>query len=104
MSAPIEVVAVDRGPVLNAVTVLVLQSTLASHVSVTAHGPVSEVRIDDDIPFDQWGSGTQALWGLLCAIATRRHEVSLYATVERLDRRNTVAVADAISALCEVTR
>ena len=99
-----DVLVVDRGPVRDAALILATRSTLAEHVTVTDGDHVTQVAMNTDIPYDYWGSGTQALWRLLSAIAYSRHEVSLYEVVSRLDRRNTAAVASAIAALCEVSR
>lgn len=91
----------DRGPVSDAALVLVNQSTLGDHVLVTQHDEwVTQIEMDGAIPFELWGSGTQALWRLLSAIAYTRHEVSLYEVVSRLDQRNSAAVSAAVSALC----
>ena len=96
-------VVVDRGPVADAALILAERSTLADHVTVAVGDWTVEIAMrTDDVPFDVWGSGTQALWRLLCAISYSRHEVSLYEVISRLDSRNTAAVADAISALCGV--
>ena len=95
-----DILVVDRGPILNAARILVQRSTLAEHCTITDQGSIAEIAMTGDIPFDYWGSGTQALWRLLSAIAYTRHEVSLYEVVSRLDSRNTAAVADAVAALC----
>ncbi len=92
----------DGGPVANAVRILATRTTLADHVTVHEQEPL-EVEVTDDIPYAYWGSGTQALWRLLCAIAYSGDQVSLYEVMSRLDRRNTVAVAAAVAALCEVS-
>ena len=96
---------VDAGPVADAAEILVHESTLASHVIFTTSGYTTEITMDPDgVPFELWGSGTQALWRLLSAIAYTRHEVSLYEVVSRLDSHNRAAVAAAIAALCGVNR
>lgn len=95
-----DVLVVDRGPVRDAALILVYGSTLAEHV-VVSDGEHS-TRLDashDPIPFELWGSGTQALWRLLSAIAYSRHEVSLYEVASRCDSRNRAAAADALAAL-----
>lgn len=95
-----DVLVVDRGPVRDAALILVAQSTLAEHVDVRDGMHVTEfTMIEGGIPFELWGSGTQALWRLLSAIAYTRHEVSLYEVASRLDQRNQAAVAAAITAL-----
>lgn len=96
-------VLADAGPVADAVRILATHTTLAEHVAVHDVDPL-EVEVAGDIPFEMWGSGTQALWRLVCAIAYSADTVSLYAVLSRLDQRNTAAVADAFAALCEVTR
>lgn len=99
-----DVLVVDRGRVRDAALTLVERSTLADHVTVTDGVWTTQIAMTGDIPFELWGSGTQALWRLLSAIAYTRHEVSLYEVVSRLDQRNIAAVADAIAALCGVSR
>lgn len=91
---------VDNGPVANAALILAERSTLADHVTVTSDTFTTRIDMDEDIPFELWGSGTQALWRFLSSIAYSRYEVSLYEVVSRLDRRNSAAVADAVTALC----
>jgi hypothetical protein len=99
-----DVLVVDRGPVRDAALVLAKHSTLADHVIILDGDHVTRIEMAKDIPFELWGSGTQALWRLLSAIAYTRHEVSLYEVVSRLDQRNSATVVDAIAALCRVTR
>lgn len=99
-----DVLVVDRGPVRDAALILVSRSTLAEHVTVIDGDHVTELQVAEDIPFELWGSGTQALWRLLSAIAYSRYEVSLYEVVLRLDQSNSAAVADAIAALCRAPR
>ena len=99
-----DVLVVDRGRVTDAALILVYSSTLAEHVFVNRGEHTTRIEIPEGgIPFELWGSGTQALWRLLSAIAYTRHEVSLYEVVSRLDSRNSAAVADAVAALCGVT-
>lgn len=100
MSDVTDVLIVDRGPVRDAALILAHDSTLAAHVFVVDGDYTTRIEMHPDIPFELWGSGTQALWRLLSAIAYTRHEVSLYEVASRLDRRNSLAVADAIAALC----
>lgn len=98
---------VDQGPVRDAAYVLIAGSTLKDHVTVT-HGigrhPAVIKMTAGGVPFEGWGSGTQALWRLLSAIAYSTETVSLYDVVSRCDQRNTAAVADAVAALCGVVR
>lgn len=97
-------VLVDQGPVRDAALILVSRSTLADHVIVFDDYAPTEIEIDPNgVPFAMWGSGTQALWRLLCAIAYSRQEVSLYEVVSRLDQRNTAAAGAALAALCGVS-
>lgn len=98
------VVVADRGPVADAVVILAERTTLAEHVTLTRDDWTATVEHSGDIPFELWGSGTQALWRLLCSIAYSADTVSLYDALSRLDRRNTLAVADAFAALCEAAR
>lgn len=92
----------DFGPVWKAISTLLAGSTLADHV----HTDLSETTVvrvyhdPDGLPFEVWGSGTQALWRLLLAIAYTGETVSLYEVVSRLDTRNRRAVALAIAELC----
>lgn len=99
-----DVLVVDRGPVRDAALILAKQSTLADHVFVLDGDITTRIEMDKTIPFGMWGSGTQALWRLLSAIAYSRFEVSLYEVVSRLDHRNRAAVADALAAMCGATR
>lgn len=99
-----DTLVVDHGPVSDAALTLIQRSTLADHVTVVPGVRTTEIKADDSIPFELWGSGTQALWRLLSAIAYTRHEVSLYEVVARLDQRNAAAVAAAVVALCGVSR
>lgn len=97
-----DVLVVDRGPVRDAALILALDSTLAEHVTITKDdGHVTQIEMEQTIPFELWGSGTQALWRLLSSIAYTAETVSLYEVVSRLDPRNRAAVTDAIAALCE---
>lgn len=92
---------VDHGPVHNAAVILVQDSTLAEHVIYTPGHSTALIEMrPDDVPFELWGSGTQALWRLLSAMAYTNETVSLYEVVARLDTRNRLAVAGAMSALC----
>lgn len=100
MSTVADRLVVDRGPVRDAALILASRSTLADHVTVEEDGQVTYIAVDDGIPYPYWGSGTQALWHLLCAMAYSRHEVSLYEVISRLDGRNRDAVAAAVAALC----
>lgn len=99
-----DVLVVDRGPVRDAALILAQRSTLAEHVTVTDGDWTTTIAMTEgDVPFELWGSGTQALWRLLSAIAYTTETVSLYEVVSRCDRRNTAAVAAAVAALCEVS-
>jgi hypothetical protein len=96
------VLVIDKGPVWDAARILVESSTLTDHINVsdeTAWTATVEHRADD-VPFALWGSGTQALWQVLCAIAYTRHTVSLYEVAARCDDRNRRAVAAAVAVLC----
>lgn len=99
-----DVLVVDRGPVRDAALILAHDSTLAAHVFVLDGDHVTRIEMHKDIPFEMWGSGTQSLWLLLSSIVHRNCEVSLHEVVSRLDSRNQAAVADAVAALCGVTR
>lgn len=91
---------VDAGPVADAAVILAEQTTLAEHVTLTRGEWTTEVAIySDDIPFELWGSGTQALWRLLSAIAYSGEGVSLYQVAARLDRNNSAVVAHALGVL-----
>lgn len=92
-------IVADRGPVADAAVILAEQTTLAEHVTLTRGEWTTEVSIYGDIPFECWGSGTQALWRLLCAIAYTRHEVSLYEVASRCDANNSRVAAQALSVL-----
>lgn len=98
--AATDVLVVDRGPVRDAALVLVGQSTLGDHVIVLDGEHTTRIEMDGVIPFEMWGSGTQALWRLLSAVAHMRFQVSLYEVISRLDRRNKLAVARAVAVLC----
>lgn len=95
-------VYIDRGPVSAAVAVLFARSTLGDHIRIEPAGPTTlRVHHDPDgVPYDLWGSGTQALWRLLCSMAYSAETVSLYEVVSRLDSRNRGAVAAAMTELC----
>lgn len=96
-------VIVDYGPVRDAALILVETSTLAEHVHVFGDdgGYTTQIEhLPDGVPYALWGSGTQALWRLLCAVAYVGEQVSLYEVVSRLDSRNRSAVAAALAALC----
>lgn len=98
-----DVIVVDYGPGRDAALILAESSTLAEHVNISSDdGYVTTIEIWG-IPFELWGSGTQALWRLLSAIAYTADQVSLYEVVSRLDRRNRTSVAAALAALCEVS-
>ena len=90
---------VDVGPVAEAAGIIARETTLAEHVTFTADGWTATVEITDGLPFEVWGSGTQALWRLLSAIAYTGETVSLYEVASRLDARNSAAVADALRVL-----
>ena len=97
----LDTLILDRGPVRDAGLILATRSTLADHVVIFDGDYTTRIEMEDEgVPFEMWGSGTQALWRLLSAIAYTRHEVSLYEVVSRLDQRNLAAVRDAIAALC----
>ena len=98
-----DTLVVDRGPVRDAALILAESTTLAEHVNITDDGYVTQIEMWGEIPFELWGSGTQALWRLLSAIAYTSETVSLYEVVSRLDRRNSHSVAAALSALCGVS-
>lgn len=93
----------DRGRVADAVRILATRTTLAEHVTVHESDPL-EVEVTDDIPFDLWGSGTQALWRLVCAIAYVADTVSLYEVASRLDSQNSAAASDALAVLFGASR
>lgn len=100
-----DTLVVDRGPVRNAALILARQSTLAEHVVVLDGPHVTTIEVaEDSVPFGYWGSGTQALWRLLSAIAYTSEVVSLYEVASACDTRNRAAVAAAVAALCEAGR
>jgi hypothetical protein len=88
----------DRGRVADAVSIFATRTTLAEHVTVHEGDPL-QVEVTSTIPFELWGSGTQALWRLASAIAYSGDAVSLYEVASRLDQRHTAAVADALAVL-----
>lgn len=92
----------DRGRVADAVRILATRTTLAEHVTVHEGDPL-QVEITG-IPFAYWGSGTQALWRLACAIAYTADSVSLYEVASRLDSSNTAAASDALAVLFGANR
>lgn len=96
-------VYVDPGPVLAAANVLIERSTLAEHLRVELfedpYRPARVYQDPDGVPFALWGSGTQALWSLLCAIAYSGERVSLYEVAARCDVRNRRAVLAAVTEL-----
>lgn len=92
-------VVADQGPVADAAVILAERTTLAEHVTITRGEWTTEVAIYGDIPFEMWGSGTQALWRLLSAIAYTADGVSLYEVASRLDSNNSRAAADALAVL-----
>lgn len=94
-----DVLVVDRGPVRDAALILAHETTLADHVDVRDGMHVTEFTMTGDIPFELWGSGTQALWRLLSAIAYTGEQVSLYEVASRLDQRNSAAAAYALGVL-----
>lgn len=94
---------IDRGPVATATASLFAQSTLGDHVRIEGGPGVGTIRVyhdPDGVPFALWGSGTQALWRLLCSMAYSAETVSLYEVVSRLDSRNRRAVAAALADFC----
>lgn len=93
-------IVADAGPVAQAALILAEDSTLRDHVTVTIGDWTTEVAMSGDIPFELWGSGTQALWRLLSAIAYTAETVSLYEVVARCDSRNRAVVAAALTTLC----
>lgn len=95
-----DTLVVDNGPVADAALILCQHSTLAEHVAVERGDWTTTITAGSAIPFEVWGSGTQALWRLLSAIAYSGETVSLYEVVSRLDARNSRAVAKAVAALC----
>lgn len=102
---PRTTLVVDRGPVRNAALILARQSTLVEHVVVLDGPHVTTIEVaEDSAPFALWGSGTQALWRLLSAIAYTSESVSLYEVAAACDTRNRAAVAAAVAALCEAGR
>lgn len=94
-----DVIVVDCGPASMAVVILAVRTTLAEHVTITRGEWTTDVAMNGDVPFELWGSGTQALWRLACAIAYTADAVSLYEVAFRLDRRNSAAAAEALVAL-----
>lgn len=95
-----DVIVVDAGPVAEAAVMLAKDSTLSEHATVTRGRSTTEIAMRGDIPFDCWGSGTQALWRLLSAIAYTSETVSLYEVVSRCDSRNRTVIAAAMVTLC----
>lgn len=90
---------VDVGPVAEAACIIARETTLAEHVTFAADDWTATVEITSALPFEVWGSGTQALWRLLSAIAYTGETVSLYEVASRLDARNSAAVARALAVL-----
>ena len=97
---------IDKGSTWDAARVLLADSTLRHHVTVTGETDwtVTIEHRADDVPFDLWGSGTQALWRLLSSMVYSSEQVSLYATFSRLDHANTLAAINALAALAQVSR
>lgn len=96
-----DVLVVDRGPVRNAAVILARQTALADHVVVLDGPHTTTIEISEEsTPFALWGSGAQALWRLLSAIAYSTETVSLYEVVSRCDPGNRAAVAHAVAELC----
>lgn len=94
----------DQGPVWDAGRLLIERSTLRDHVLNDAGEGVAHVWHDPEgVPFALWGSGTQALWRLLSAMAYSSETVSLYDVLSRTDARNSRAVADAVAVMAGVT-
>jgi hypothetical protein len=99
-----DTLVVDRGPVRNAALILARRSTLAEHVVILDGPHVTTIEVSEDsVPFSYWGSGTQALWRLLSAIAYTSEAVSLYEVAAACDTRNRAAVAAAVAALMEAS-
>ena len=97
---PRTVVVADRGPVADAAVILAESTTLSDHVNISGRDEwTTTIEMWGDVPFEMWGSGTQALWRLLCAIAYSGDAVSLYAVASRLDTRNSAAAAHALGVL-----
>ena len=96
-----DVIVVDSGPVAFAAHILATETTLAEHVTVTRESWTTHIAADGDLPYAVWGSGTQALWRLLAAIAYTADHVSLYEVLSRLDADNTAAVGRAFAALTD---
>jgi hypothetical protein len=97
----------DHGPVWDAARTLVRRSTLAEHVLLDVGGAGRPAHVWHDpegVPFAVWGSGTQALWRLLTAMAYSGEVVSLYEVASRCDTRNRSAVAASVAALMGATR
>ena len=86
----------DKGPVADAVSIIATGTTLAQHVTVHPGEPL-EVEVTDSIPFELWGSGTQALWLLVCSLAYSAEAVHLYRVASTLDSRNSATVAQALA-------
>lgn len=93
------VLVVDVGPVTDAAIILAGQSTLSEHVTITRGEWTSEIAMYGPIPFELWGSGTQALWRLLSAIAYTGETVSLYEVAARCDNHNRVVAGRALARL-----
>ena len=95
-----DVLVADKGRVANAARILVTRSTLADHVTVTESEWTTTIEpTPGGVPPELWGSGTQALWLLLCAMAYSGETVSLYQVAARCDGPNRAAVADALAEL-----
>lgn len=91
---------IDKGPVWDAARILVGSTTLTDHIDISDENEwTATVEQWGDIPFDLWGSGTQALWQLLCSIAYVRCEVSLYEVASRCDSSNRRSIVAAMQAL-----
>lgn len=89
----------DYGPCVDAAIILCEASTLRDHVTLEDHGRTITVTHNDGIPFELWGSGTQALWLLLSAIAYSSETVSLCGVASRLDQRNSRVAGSALTRL-----
>jgi hypothetical protein len=92
---------IDKGPVWDAARILVESSTLTDHVNISEQNEWTATveHRTDDVPFDLWGSGTQALWRLLSAMVYTAEQVSLYEVASRCDTRNSQAAALAVYTL-----
>lgn len=91
---------IDKGPIWEAARILVDHTTLSEHLcGVENDWTVTVEHRPGDVPYELWGSGTQALWRLLCSMVYAGETVSLYEVFARLDQDNTRAAVNAITAL-----